>query len=239
MTRADLGSFPALEKLTPSKGVGLEEWKQSIRIEDPFEVWRDLADVLHSGRSAALRAEFLAEQKLQQERPQPKRKNIKIASKAPPTLQQPQRQPLQSVQKILQADFHGAESNLYPAKEARTKVESDALRALEEDIPAKERNLAEREAHAKEEDDRLRALHKDLTEKERNLNALDEELMRKASAIASREAFLRTEAHRLSALQQSLTEKEDQIAARELRLREEARRLFLHDEVTTEERPVE
>ena len=45
----------------PWPGLSAEEWELSIRIEDPFETARDLADVLLPGRSAELRGALFAE----------------------------------------------------------------------------------------------------------------------------------------------------------------------------------
>ena len=53
-----IGSYPDLKAL---RHVSAEERMQSIRIEDPIEISRDLADVLHPGRSVALREAFHAE----------------------------------------------------------------------------------------------------------------------------------------------------------------------------------
>ena len=64
-TRLDLENYPELRKLRPRKGVSAEEWQQSIRIEDPFERSRDLADVLQSGCNTKLRAALLAEHTVQ------------------------------------------------------------------------------------------------------------------------------------------------------------------------------
>ena len=59
--RLDLENYPKLQGLRPRRGISAEEWEISIRIEDPFERSRDLADVLQYGRSAELRAALLAE----------------------------------------------------------------------------------------------------------------------------------------------------------------------------------
>ena len=54
-SRLGRGCYQELLAVPPRKGIGAEEWKLSIRIEDPFEKARDLADVLLSGRSTELR----------------------------------------------------------------------------------------------------------------------------------------------------------------------------------------
>ena len=62
--RSDISFYSELQLIQGRKGVSTDEWKLSIRIEDPIETSRDLADVLRCGRSTALRAAFLAEQEV-------------------------------------------------------------------------------------------------------------------------------------------------------------------------------
>ena len=63
--RLDLEKYPKLQRLRPRRGISAEEWEISIRIEDPFERSRDLADVLQSGCNNKLRAALLAEHTVQ------------------------------------------------------------------------------------------------------------------------------------------------------------------------------
>merc|ERR1711924_134176 len=59
--RLTINEYPELHAITPRRGVSAAELQRSIRIEDPFEAARDLADVLGPGRSVELHEALLAE----------------------------------------------------------------------------------------------------------------------------------------------------------------------------------
>jgi hypothetical protein len=59
-TRREMDSYPLLNAIPAPRGASFD-WEQSIRIEDPMETTRDLADVLFFGRSAELRTALNAQ----------------------------------------------------------------------------------------------------------------------------------------------------------------------------------